>query len=82
MTLHDLTIFQQVAYVMQDDALLPHLTVKETLTFAYRLRNGSRKDGVESATVNQLLRDLNLTHISDTRVREAAAKAMVMLKAS
>lgn len=32
------SIFGRIGFVTQDDVLFPHLTVRETLTFAARLR--------------------------------------------
>ncbi|XP_060558207.1 ATP-binding cassette sub-family G member 8-like isoform X2 [Ruditapes philippinarum] len=57
------------AYVRQDDRLLPHLTVKETLMFVAQLKlpttftNAQIKKRVES-----VINELGLSHVADSKV--------------
>ncbi|GBG85744.1 hypothetical protein CBR_g40473 [Chara braunii] len=56
-------------YVMQDDALFPHLTVKETLLFSARLRlPGDMPMDVKAARVDMLIATLGLRDCADTRI--------------
>ncbi|GBG85757.1 hypothetical protein CBR_g40486 [Chara braunii] len=56
-------------YVMQDDALFPHLTVKETLMFSARLRlPGDMPMDVKAARVDMLIATLGLRECADTRI--------------
>ncbi|KAG8381222.1 hypothetical protein BUALT_Bualt06G0099800 [Buddleja alternifolia] len=54
------------AYVPQHDACLPLLTVSETFAFSARLLNPKNTD--ISSIVTNLLEELRLTHLSDTRL--------------
>ncbi|CAM6090123.1 unnamed protein product [Calypogeia fissa] len=62
--------FQRVSgYVMQDDALFPHLTVSETLLFSAKLRLPSHMPVAEKmARVEILLDELGLLHVANTRI--------------
>ncbi|XP_059451045.1 ABC transporter G family member 10-like [Corylus avellana] len=62
------TYFRRVSgYVTQDDALLPFLTVRETLMYTARLRlHGGFKMAV--ARVRDLLKELGLEHVADVRI--------------
>lgn len=62
--------FKRVSgYVMQDDALFPLLTARETLLFTARLRlPGSRPPQVKVQQVEALLEQLGLKHCAETRV--------------
>ncbi|KAI9339608.1 hypothetical protein BDR26DRAFT_918973 [Obelidium mucronatum] len=58
-----------VAYVDQDDLLLPSLTVKETLLFSARLRLAEGMTAEEKLErVNQVIETLGLSHVANTRV--------------
>lgn len=55
------------AYVTQFDALFPLLTVEETLMYSALLRrSGDQKEA--AARVRQLLKELGLDHVADSRV--------------
>lgn len=56
---------------MQDDALLGNLTPRETLHYALRLRVPDSKldQQQRDQRVNDLLSELNLNKVADTRVR-------------
>ncbi|KAL2620685.1 hypothetical protein R1flu_000890 [Riccia fluitans] len=62
--------FQRLSgYVMQDDALFPHLTVKETLLYSARLRLPAATPYADKvARVQTVLEELGLTHVADTRI--------------
>ncbi|RKO98411.1 hypothetical protein CXG81DRAFT_4133, partial [Caulochytrium protostelioides] len=60
-----------VAYVGQDDVLLPHLTVRETLQYAARLR-GARRRGPDRAVMQQL----GLTACADLRIGDGHHKGL------
>eukprot|EP01096_Ripella_sp_DP13-Kostka_P011308 TRINITY_DN4539_c2_g1_i1.p1 TRINITY_DN4539_c2_g1~~TRINITY_DN4539_c2_g1_i1.p1 ORF type:complete len:634 (+),score=226.16 TRINITY_DN4539_c2_g1_i1:66-1967(+) len=64
------SILQKTAYVMQDDALLGNLTPRETLHYALRLRVPDSKldQHQRDQRVNDLLSELNLNKVADTRV--------------
>ncbi|KAF6176083.1 hypothetical protein GIB67_000177 [Kingdonia uniflora] len=54
-------------YVTQEEALFPLLTVEETLMYCARLRlHGERYEA--KARVRQLLKELGLEHIADSRI--------------
>ena len=56
-------------YVLDSDLLFPNLTVRETLEDAVELRLDSKISSQEKKMrVNQTLKDLELTHVADTRV--------------
>ncbi|KAJ3022015.1 UNVERIFIED_CONTAM: hypothetical protein HDU68_009354 [Siphonaria sp. JEL0065] len=58
-----------VAYVDQDDLLLPSLTVRETLLFSARLRLAEGMTDKEKAEqVDQVIETLGLSHVANTRV--------------
>lgn len=57
------------AYVRQDDRLLPHLTVKETLFFVGRLKLPSSYSSKEvKERIDDVIAELGLGHVSDTKV--------------
>ncbi|KAG0578668.1 hypothetical protein KC19_4G040700 [Ceratodon purpureus] len=66
----DMQHFRRISgYVMQDDALFPMLTVKETLMYSARLRLPSVVPLKEKmARVERLMRELGLGHVASTRV--------------
>lgn len=56
-------------FVMQDDALFPMLTVKETLQYSARLRLPSKVPMAEKvARVEALMAELGLSHIASSRI--------------
>lgn len=57
-------------YVYQEDVMLPTLTVRETLLFAVKLRSsaGSQRRRRALQVVEELLGELSLTKVADTRV--------------
>ncbi|CAM6089346.1 unnamed protein product [Calypogeia fissa] len=56
-------------YVMQDDALFPMLTVRETLLYSARLRlSNSMPLAEKKIRVDNMIKQLGLTHCADTRV--------------
>ncbi|KAG0591682.1 hypothetical protein KC19_1G192600 [Ceratodon purpureus] len=56
-------------YVMQDDALFPMLTVRETLLYSARLRLPSVVPMAEKmARVEALMAELGLTHVAGSRI--------------
>lgn len=58
---------RQVAYVLQDDILFPHLTVQETLSYAARLRQPSDLSVDEKLRrVDEVVAALNLTKARNT----------------
>ncbi|KAJ3410887.1 hypothetical protein HDV05_003105 [Chytridiales sp. JEL 0842] len=62
-------IRSQVAYVDQDDLLLPTLTVRETLLFSAKLRLAeSMSYADKTAKVDEVLQVLGLAHVADTIV--------------
>ncbi|CAM6108911.1 unnamed protein product [Calypogeia fissa] len=66
----DVAQFRRVSsYVMQDDALFPTLTVRETLLFSARLRLPSTMSlGLKKARVDALLLELGLEHVANSRI--------------
>ncbi|CAD5113452.1 DgyrCDS2620 [Dimorphilus gyrociliatus] len=57
------------AYVLQDDQLLAHLTVKETLTYTARLKfAGATKNIQVTQRVEQVLNEIGLKHVADSKV--------------
>ncbi len=54
-------------YVVQQDKLMPNLTVLETLTYAAQLINLSSSFSVDER-VSWILLEMELTHVKDTRV--------------
>ncbi|KAI1627612.1 ABC transporter-like protein [Exophiala viscosa] len=64
-----------VPYALQDDVLLPQLTVRETLTYAAALRLPSSVTHKErSQRVNHILEDLGLAQCADTRIGDSLHK--------
>lgn len=62
-------------YVTQDEALFPHLTVEETLTYSARLRiRGCR--GAAASRVRYLLKELGLEHIGGARVGSESSRGI------
>jgi ABC-type multidrug transport system ATPase subunit len=60
---------QNVAYVDQDDLLLPTLTVRETVLFSAKLRlPESVSFDEKKAKVDEVLHMLGLAHVADTVV--------------
>ncbi|CAM9604466.1 unnamed protein product [Ectocarpus sp. 4 AP-2014] len=55
-------------YVMQDDALYPLLTVRETLRFAAELRIPNMTKADKYELVEETIRDLKLTNCADTKI--------------
>eukprot|EP00904_Undaria_pinnatifida_P012369 jgi/Undpi1/8262/HiC_scaffold_25.g10732.m1 len=55
-------------YVMQDDALYPLLTVRETLQFAAELRIPNLHKGEKHKVVEETIKQLKLTNCADTKV--------------
>lgn len=66
----DMQHFRRISgYVMQDDALFPMLTVRETLMYSARLRLPSAVPMKEKvARVEALMAELGLGHVASTRV--------------
>eukprot|EP01018_Ginkgo_biloba_P029591 Gb_19188 [translate_table: standard] len=64
-------------YVTQEDALLPLLTVKETLMFSawFRLPPSVSKQEKE-AKVESLISELGLVHVSDTRIGDESIRGV------
>jgi len=64
-----------MAYVMQQDVLLPSLTVRETLQFAADLRLSTIKTMSERrGMVEDVIRELGLSACADTRIGDDAHK--------
>eukprot|EP01137_Pigoraptor_chileana_P015808 Opistho-2@5386 len=60
---------EHAGYVMQDDRLLPNLTVKETLWFLAQLRLPQHMDSqAKSERVDSVINELGLRHVADTKV--------------
>lgn len=59
---------QNVAYVMQDDALVPTATPREALDFSAYLRLGRMDYAERAALVEELLERLNLTSCADVLI--------------
>ena len=58
---------RRIGFIEQDDVTFPHLTVREALTFAARLRI-SGSDGYRVQRVDQLLREMHLEGCSDVLI--------------
>lgn len=64
-------------YVMQDDALHPHLTARETLMFSARLRlPGTMKFEEKRLRVKSLIETLGLTACADTYVGDQKVRGL------
>lgn len=65
----NLDVRQQIAFVAQDDSLLPTATPRECIKFSARLRlpRDTTEQELDSLTTNMLL-ELGLTHCADTCV--------------
>jgi ABC-type multidrug transport system ATPase subunit len=55
------------AYVMQDDVLFEHFTVKECLTFASRLRSKASEEE-QDFEIDKLIKELGIWNVKDTSV--------------
>ncbi|CAM6049995.1 unnamed protein product [Sphagnum compactum] len=66
----DMQKFRRISgYVMQDDALFPVLTVRETLLYSARLRLPSSVPMKEKVIrVKALMNELGLSHVANTRI--------------
>ncbi|KAL7087005.1 hypothetical protein ACP275_13G038500 [Erythranthe tilingii] len=61
--------FRRVSgYITQDEALFPHLTVQETLTYSARLRLPAKSREEAETRVEHLLKELGLEHIAGARI--------------
>ena len=58
---------RRIGFIEQDDVTFPHLTVREVLMFAARLRI-SGSDGYRVQRVDQLLREMHLEGCSDVLI--------------
>ncbi|XP_010277768.1 PREDICTED: ABC transporter G family member 10-like [Nelumbo nucifera] len=68
--------FRKVSgYVTQHDALFPLLTVEETLMYSARLR-GCGGRSVAAARVKELLKELGLDHVKDSRIGGDSARGI------
>ena len=74
----DATQYRRISgYVLQDNVLLPTLTVKETLAFAAELRLPSvMSRAAKMDHVHRVMRELGLTHIQDTRVGSSSVRGI------
>ena len=65
-----------IPYVVQDDILIPQLSVKETLEYAaeFRLQSMSRKQRQDR--VQEVIRDLCLTSCAQTRIGDASHRGI------
>jgi ABC-type multidrug transport system ATPase subunit len=68
---------RNIAYVMQDDALMPTATPREALTFSATLRLPStvKKEDIDR-TVDKVLNDLGLTDCADVIIGGALIKGI------
>ena len=57
-----------VGYVMQDDHLMPNLTVRETITYLLKLRHGGLTNSDIEKRVQGILLELELAHVADLRI--------------
>ena len=64
-----------VRYVVQDDRLMPNLTVHETLTYAAQLRHVSSVDSI-SRRVDAILNEMELNHVRDTRIGDEFTRGL------
>jgi ABC-type multidrug transport system ATPase subunit len=64
-----------VAYAVQDDVLIPQLTVRETLLYAAKLRLTASTDAAQrEQRVEQVIQDLGLAGCAHTRIGDAVHK--------
>lgn len=64
-------------YVTQEDALLPFLTVKETLMYSARFRLPASVSKLEKeAKVEALISELGLAHVSSTRIGDESIRGV------
>lgn len=56
------------AYVPQDLALFPHLTVRENIFFSLKHRGGSRKQKLPSVDVEGIIHALGIEHLLDRNI--------------
>ena len=54
-------------YVLQDDRLMPNLTVQETLSYAGQLRHLTSKEQV-AERVETVINDMELGHVRHSRI--------------
>ena len=62
-------------YVMQDDRLMPNLTVYETLSYAAQLRHITTRALVD-ARVSSVLADMELQHVRDSRIGDQFTRGL------
>lgn len=69
------TFARYAAYVMQDDILFSHFTVKEALTFAARLklRVPIHEQDVE---IGKIIKELGLAHVVDSQIGDVRRKIL------
>ncbi|KAF9430615.1 ATP-binding cassette sub- G member 2 [Podila epigama] len=66
-----------IGYVTQEDDFIETLTVLETLTFAAKMRlPRSMSNADKLARVHEVMQELNLTHIKDTKVGGAIIRGI------
>ncbi len=74
---HNLALEQRIGYVLQQEFLLPHLTVHETLMYAAQLRL-SRDLTLEEkrARVDEVIRELNLKAVRDSIIGDERVRGI------
>ncbi len=74
----DMQRFRRISgYVMQDDALFPMLTVRETLLYSARLRLPSSVPTKEKIfRVEALMSELGLSHVANTRIGNESVRGV------
>ncbi len=73
--LDQVTFARYAAYVMQDDILFSHFTVKEALTFAARLKL-TTPIPEQDILVNQIIYELGLSHLVDSQIGDVRRKIL------
>ncbi|KAL3635362.1 hypothetical protein CASFOL_019909 [Castilleja foliolosa] len=69
----NITAFRRLSgYVTQDDALFPHLTIEETLTYSALLRLPGCTRLLARQRVNLLMKELGLDHIAGSRIGDGS----------